>query len=134
VVARRRRKTRRRADPAYSWRKAQQSHPILLPDGRKLLFDSMRSGILQIWQRDLTTGKETLIVTQAGSSPTGGFMPTSGRTAYRIRNPKRGGFDPYILDPATGESRKIFSDGYIRSINRSETPALARTPFDGPRQ
>jgi Tol biopolymer transport system component len=91
------------------------------------LFDSTRGGELQMWQRDLTTGKETMVVTQAGSSPNGGFMPTSGRIAYRVRNPTRGGFDAYVLDPATGESRKTLTDGYLMSINRAETLGLART-------
>ena len=107
---------------------APQSHPVLSPDGRKLLFDSTRSGITQVWQHDLTTGKEALLVTQAGSSPTGGFMPISGRIAYRVRDTRRGGFDTYILDPATGESRKVYEDGYFWSINPSETLALGRTP------
>jgi Tol biopolymer transport system component len=106
---------------------AWQSVPRLSPDGRKLLFGSTRSGVLQMWQTDLTTGRETLIVPKAGSSPVGGYMPASGRIAYRIRN-TRGDFDTYILDPATGESRKMLSNGYIWSINRAETLALARTP------
>jgi len=107
---------------------APQSHPTLSPDGHKLLFDSTRSGITQVWQRDLIIGKEMPLVTQAGSSPAGGFMPVTGRIAYRVTNPKRGGFDAYILDPATGESRKVFENGYLWSINRSETLALGRTP------
>jgi Tol biopolymer transport system component len=113
-----------RVSASLAW----QGHPILSPDGRKLLFDSTRHGLMQMWQSDLTTGKESLMVTQAGSSPTGGFMSASGRIAYRIRNTKRVGFDAYMLDPATGESRKTFPDGYLYSINRAETLGLARTP------
>jgi len=99
---------------------AMQAHPTLSPDGRKLLFSSNRNGSFQVWQRDLVTGKETPIVATKGATNAGGFMPASGRIAYRL------GSESYILDPTTGESRKVVTGGYIGSINRAETIALVR--------
>jgi len=113
-----------RVSDSLAW----QSIPTLSPDGRKVLFGSTRNGVRQIWQNDLTTGKETLVVPQAGSLPLSGYMPASGRIAYLVLDTKRSDdFEAYILDPATGESRKIFSGGHLWGTNRSETFGLART-------
>jgi Tol biopolymer transport system component len=35
-----------------SYSLARQMHPVLSRDGRKLLFDSTRNGILQVWERE----------------------------------------------------------------------------------
>jgi Tol biopolymer transport system component/tRNA A-37 threonylcarbamoyl transferase component Bud32 len=99
---------------------ALQAHPLLSVDGRKLLFDTMRNGTSQVWQRDLTSGKETQIVAQNGATNSGGFMPQSGRIVYRF------GRESYVLDPATGQSSKLVSDGFIGTINLAETMALVR--------
>jgi Tol biopolymer transport system component len=99
---------------------APQAHPSLSPDGRKLLFDSRRNGAFQVWQRNLATGKETVIVAAKGASNAGGFMPASGRIIYRL------GSESHVLDPATGESRRLVTGGYIGSVNHAETIALVR--------
>jgi hypothetical protein len=77
--------------------------------------------VYQVWQRDLVTGKESLMVAREGAGSWGGYLPASGRVAYRIRN------EGFILDPATGESHKIYTGGFFWNINRAETIASVRS-------
>jgi Tol biopolymer transport system component len=91
--------------------------PSLSPDGRRLLFASGRNGPLQIWQRDLASGKETLAVSGPGPVRQG-FQRSSERIFYHAFGPE---WDAtYVLDPATGESRKITSGGPLWDVDRKE--------------
>jgi hypothetical protein len=101
---------------------AAQIYPMLSPDGRRLLFSSNRNGIFQLWQRDLITGKEALIDPRE-SSTWGWFLQASGRIAYR----ERSGF---ILDPATGESRK-FTPVDISGVSTTLKPSRWFVPLPG---
>src|SRR5439155_13455565 len=39
-----------------------QTYPVVSPDGKKLAFSSRRSGNRDIWLKDLTTGREIVVV------------------------------------------------------------------------
>jgi serine/threonine protein kinase len=93
-------------------------HPCLSADGRQLLFDSPRNGQWQIWQRDLATGKELVAVTGRGAW-FGYLLRSSGRIAYGASD------GSYILDPSTGEHRKI-TDGWAAYVDIREQTALLR--------
>jgi hypothetical protein len=62
-----------------------------------------------------------VLVARKGAGSWGGYLPTSGRVAYRV------GLEGFILDRATGESRHIYTGGWFWSINRAETIALVRS-------
>ena len=96
---------------------APANRPSLSPDGRRLLFASARNGPLQIWQRDLDSGKEVLAVSGPGPVRQG-FQRSSGRIFYHAFAREWDGV--YVLDPATGESRRIASGGPLWDVDRKE--------------
>jgi len=96
-------------------------HPSLSRDGSRLLFDSQRNGIQEVWLRDLTTGKETVAVT--GGAGGGYFLRSSGLLHHWRPD------GDYLLDLSTGESRRIVEVGGIGGIgdfDRKEEWALLR--------
>ena len=108
---------------------APASSPSLSPDGRRLLFSSGRNGPPQVWQRDLATGKEVIAV----AGPSGlyrGFQGLSGRIFYRAGS-QRAAWSPYVLDPATGESRRISTEGYLWSVDHKEESGTMRIDAGG---
>ena len=103
---------------------ANLQEPTLSPDERELLFSSDQNGHREIWEKDLTSGKETMVVTGPRGKPTNRtrYLRLGGRFAYYD------GHSAYLFDPASGESRK-FSDNasYAWSTNSTDEIALLRT-------
>jgi Tol biopolymer transport system component len=98
-------------------------HPTISGDGKKVLYDSSRNGISQIWLKDLVTGKESLAVTGQRGVGAGLFLPVSGRIAYRQTS---GNVD--LLDPGTGETRRIAEGSTLWSIDHRESLAFISGP------
>ena len=58
-------------------------YPAVSPDGSKIAYSSRRSGSRDIWVRDLTTGKETVVSRPPASAFGAIFSPDGSRLSYR---------------------------------------------------
>ncbi|SDF81400.1 WD40-like Beta Propeller Repeat [Lentzea fradiae] len=58
------------------------SDPDFSPDGTKLVYASDRTGVAQLWLRDLKTGEEKLYSPSPGAQTTPRFSPDGGKVAY----------------------------------------------------
>ncbi|HEX7305879.1 DPP IV N-terminal domain-containing protein [Lentzea sp.] len=58
------------------------SDPDFSPDGTKLLYASDRTGVAQLWLRDLETGEEKLYAPAPGAQTTPRFSPDGTKVAY----------------------------------------------------
>lgn len=97
---------------------AHTGRPSLSLDGSKLLFESDQSGRVEIWQKNLVTGKEIMMVTDPEGSFNPRFLRLSGRVTYRTRA------GAYLFDPASGESRKIAERAYVWDADSRDELAL----------
>jgi len=95
-------------------------HPDLSRDGSKLLFDTERNGMPEIWQRDLATGKESVVVSGRNGAGRGQFVGDTGLIRYGDQN------GVHVLDPSTGESRELNSSGGLGDFVRGEKLYLLR--------
>ena len=95
-------------------------HPDLSPDGHKLLFDAERNGKREVWERDLATGKEAVVVTGRDGVSGGKFLGATGLIRYF------GGDDTDVLDPTTGEVRKMNTPGGLGDFARGKKLYLWR--------
>jgi len=99
-------------------------HPDLSRDGRKLLFDSERNGRLEIWERDLATGKESVVVTGRDRVGFGNFLGPTGLIAYTAYYDYN--WHGYLFDPSIGESRHVNTSGGLGDFARGERLYLYR--------
>ncbi|MFD9698650.1 DPP IV N-terminal domain-containing protein [Lentzea sp. NPDC059081] len=58
------------------------SDPDFSPDGTKLVYASDRTGVAQLWLRDLKTGEEKLYAPAPGAQTTPRFSPDGTKVAY----------------------------------------------------
>jgi hypothetical protein len=99
-------------------------HPDLSRDGRRLLFDSERNGRPEIWERDLATGKEAVVVTGRDRVGFGNFLGPTGLIAYTAYYDYN--WHGYLFDPSIGESRHVNTSGGLGDFARGERLYLYR--------
>ncbi|GGU23436.1 DPP IV N-terminal domain-containing protein [Lentzea flava] len=58
------------------------SDPDFSPDGTKLVYASDRTGVAQLWLRDLNTGEDKLFAPSPGAQTTPRFSPDGTKVAY----------------------------------------------------
>jgi Tol biopolymer transport system component len=108
---------------------APTASPTLSDDGTKLLYGSSRNGFTEVWEKDLRTGKEFV----AATSPEGasyGRLLKSGRILFVQPSVARN--DVFLLDPSTGQSRKLASGARPWDVDSSEeTVLLSGAGIDG---
>jgi Tol biopolymer transport system component len=99
---------------------------FLSADARNLVYASDRNGALQIWMKDLISGKQKVVVTGSGNI-TGPVFLRSGRIGF-IRGGSAGkGPSGYIFDAATGESHELSPAGYLLGADSKEEFGTLRT-------
>lgn len=98
---------------------------VLSPDGRNLLYASDRNGALQIWMKDLVTGKQRAVITGPGnlSAP---VLLHSGRIGFIRGGAAQKAPSGYVFDPATGESHEVSQAGYLLDADSGEEFGMLR--------
>src|SRR5206468_24565 len=93
---------------------ASDTNPALSPDGRRLFFTSNRAGNLDIWVKDLTTGKETNLT----NTPVNESRPTITANGSKLAYRTRGNSSPtiYIMALSQG-SAGILQPGVAQKIS-----------------
>jgi Tol biopolymer transport system component len=94
----------------------------LSPDGHDLLYATDRNGALQIWMKDLISGKQKVVISGPGNVSWAIFLP-SGRIGFRGGK----GFSGYVFDRATGESHELSHAGFLLDTDRKEEFGALRT-------
>jgi hypothetical protein len=88
---------------------ADHQYPTLSADDRKLLFTSNRSGNMDVWLRDMVTGKEAAVTTDPARKTRAIVHPDGKKVAYLVSEDQKYSIFVMPLDGA-GESRKLCSD------------------------
>jgi len=102
---------------------APAEYPAISPDGSKVLYATPRNGTSQVWMKDLAKGEESVIA--AGPNASVPVWVNSGsQVAFVQKLGKRS--DEYLLDPATGQTRKVYEGGFFWDVNPAGTLALAQ--------
>ena len=84
------------------------------PDGTQLAYISDRGGSMQIWLRDVATGRETQLTTNSSGPRYPTFAPDGTELAYQEVGPLgTQDFTARILDLQTGAARKLRSSPKI---------------------
>jgi dipeptidyl aminopeptidase/acylaminoacyl peptidase len=94
----------------------------LSPDGRNLLYASDRNGALQIWMKDLISGKQKVVITGPGNVTWAIFLH-SGHIGFRGGK----GFSGYVFDGTTGESHELSHSGFLLDTDRQDEFGTLRT-------
>ncbi len=82
-----------------------ESDPAWSADGTRLAYVSDRNGSLDIWIREVASGKEQVLTSSDGAELYPTWSPDGSRIAYQT---EAGG--TFIVDVAGGESRRIVED------------------------
>jgi Tol biopolymer transport system component len=102
--------------------------PIFTPDGTGVIFASDRTGIFNLYRKDLSTGAVVQLTNVLG----GAFMPTmspTGQIAYSFYTSK--GYKLKMLDTPTPADFSASAYVFQRPVPKTVTdPALARDQFD----
>ena len=99
---------------------------FLSPDARNLVYASDRNGAMQIWMKDLISGKQKVVITGPGNV-NGPVFLRSGRIGF-VRGGGAGKAPGgYIFDAATGESRELSHAGYLLGADSKEEFGTLRT-------
>jgi Tol biopolymer transport system component len=102
---------------------APAEYPTVSPDGGKVLYASPRNGTSQVWMKDLAKGEESVIA--PGPNASAPAWVNGGRqVAFVQKLGKRS--DEYLLDLATGQTRKVYEGGFFWDVNAAGTVALAQ--------
>ena len=87
----------------------QASHPVWTPDGRYVVFSSMRSGSRTLWRVSAEGGDPEPVTSGAGEDSEPSLSRDGRRLVYsNVRNEKA----MMIYDPVAGESREILARRY----------------------
>jgi TolB protein len=100
--------------------------PNWSPDGRMLLYTSYREGRRSLFLYDLSTGRETPVAEQAGSSIGGKWSPDSQHIAVAFE--RGGNTDVYVLDRAGRTVRRLTEDRGI-DVSPAWSPDGSRLAF-----
>ena len=80
------------------------------PDGTQLAYISDRGGSMQIWLRDVSTGRDTQLTTESTGPRYPSFAPDGRQLAYQEVGPLgTQDFTVRVLDLTTGAARKLRS-------------------------
>jgi TolB protein len=79
---------------------------VLSPDGKRVLFTSMRGGDLDLWTMDTKGGDARQVTRQEGYDGGAFFSPDGKRIVYRAHHPAEG--------PALDEYRELRDAGLVR--------------------
>jgi Tol biopolymer transport system component len=94
--------------------------PDISADGRRLIFGSSRNGFTEVWEKDLTSGKERVAATGPEGASYGRLLKTSGAILY-VR--PAGGHDSLYL-----ANRKLAAGTRPWDVDSKETTALVSGP------
>jgi Tol biopolymer transport system component len=91
---------------------AEESHPAISEDGRKLVYASDRGGSYNVWVRDLVSGKETRVNATPG---TVSMVPCTSRDGGRVvyRNGPAGSQKYQVYMVAEGDPVLVCNDCYL---------------------
>ena len=95
---------------------APTANPDLSADGRKLLFGSARNGYTEVWEKDLSTGRESVAASGAEGATYGRWLKTSGRIVYA--RPAAAHNDVYLGD------RELAAGARPWDVDTAETTLL----------
>jgi Tol biopolymer transport system component len=84
------------------------SRPVLSSNGNRLIFPSARSGNLDIWLKELSSGREESLTVDQRPEHQPVIDATGGRIAYQVSDGGRSAV--YSLDMATRLPRKVCDD------------------------
>jgi WD40-like Beta Propeller Repeat len=80
-------------------------HPSLSADGKKLVFNSNRSGHPDVWIKNMVTGKETALTDDPLNEDRTLLSPDGSKVAYQTL--EGGNTNYYLIDSSAGPARKI---------------------------
>ena len=102
---------------------APAEYPAISPDGGKVLYATPRNGTSQVWMKDLAKGEESVIAAGPNASvPV--WVKSGSRVVFVQKLGKRS--DEYLMEPATGQARKVYEGGFFWDVNPAGTLALAQ--------
>lgn len=78
------------------------SDPDFSPDGKSLVYASDRLGTADLWLRDLTSGKDTVLTSLPGAQTMPRFSPDGGKVAYVDQDGAL-----WTLEVATGKVQQV---------------------------
>ncbi len=105
---------------------ADDGYGSLSNDGKMLAFYSRRSGQLEVWIKNLTSGKEQFLA--SGESPM--ISPDGSQVAYLQRNPDRG----MIISVQGGTARPFSSRAFVTNAWSPDQSRLLVVDTDKPKE
>ena len=100
--------------------------PSWSPNGRTLLYTSFKEGKPRVYQRDLSSGKDSMLSSRTGLN-LGGSWSADGKT-IAVSLERRGNVDVYLLDPSGRIVRRLTKSPAI-DVSPSWSPEGDRLVF-----
>jgi len=112
----------------------QDSIPLWSPDGARLVFQSTRDGVRNLYQRELTGSVDELLLATPGSKGANDWSPDGRLLLYRDVDP-RTGFDLWVLplehEGAAGSAASLDGEsgrrGALRPVEGASSVPIAHT-------